>query len=247
MKEKIFVLFLILISLVFINCEDTGDNTEDSTPYIVESFPENNAVGVPVNLKIIAIRFNESMNGGSSHNTTFSTTSVHSDWEWYEDDENCVFLIGVGETLAANTIYSVTLNPEGSDLYYEDLEGNKLATDTVITFTTGGAGTLAPTISTSTPADGDIDIAIDTSIFTINFSDIMVNGISFNHNFNLSDGDAYWNTTQQLYIEITNYGSLDNSKVYGITMNPFGHNFNFNNGTLPVNPYTKIFFTTVDP
>ncbi|MDO8518700.1 MAG: Ig-like domain-containing protein [Deltaproteobacteria bacterium] len=124
--------------------------------------PANGAMDVAINSKIAAT-FSEEVAPETISSTSFLVTdpdSVSVAGTVDMDATNHIATFTPSEDLASNTLLTVTINGE-----VEGMTGRVLEGDYAWTFTTGEAADLtAPTVSSTVPADGAVDVAINSKI-----------------------------------------------------------------------------------
>jgi methionine-rich copper-binding protein CopC len=141
------------------NAVTSAAASDAAAPTVSSTLPANAATGVAIG-KAISTVFSEAMDPATINSTTFTlkhgTTSVAG------------FVTYAGSTatftpaapLAADTLYSATISTGA-----KDLAGNALANNVVWSFTTGEApDTKAPTVTSTTPADGATGVAINKTV-----------------------------------------------------------------------------------
>jgi hypothetical protein len=146
----------------------TGATPDTTAPTFSSSNPANGAVGVAVNSSL-ASTFSEPMNPLTITTTTFTLTGPG-----LTPVSGAVTYAGNTATftptnpLAGNTLFTATLTTG-----VKDLAGNNLAVTKTWTFTTGATpDTTAPTVITTTPDNGTIGNAVNTSV-AATFSETM--------------------------------------------------------------------------
>jgi len=161
----------------------TGKTFETVPPQVIATIPLKDAVDVVFTAEIIAV-FSEAMNPLTITAANFTlldgTTPV----------DGTVSYVGVTATftpidiLDQNTLYTAVITAEVSDL-----AGNKMAEEYVWNFTTGSVilDTISPTVISTIPDDGDIDVEIDTNVSAV-FSEA-INPLTINdETFTLQNG-----------------------------------------------------------
>ena len=161
----------------------TGKTFETVPPQVIATIPLKDAVDVVFTAEIIAV-FSEAMNPLTITAANFTlldgTTPV----------DGTVSYVGVTATftpidiLDQNTLYTAVITAEVSDL-----AGNKMAEEYVWSFTTGSVilDTISPTVISTIPDDGDIDVEIDTNVSAV-FSEA-INPLTINdETFTLQNG-----------------------------------------------------------
>jgi hypothetical protein len=159
----------------------TSAASDTVAPKLSATFPVDRATGAALN-KVVSALFSEGMDPATVNATTFTlmqgTTPV----------AGSVSCAGTGTTftpaadLAANSLYSATITTAA-----RDLAGNALEHDVVWSFTTGAAAdTVAPTVTSHTPADQANDVAMNKSVSAV-FSEAM-NPATVSAAFSLKQG-----------------------------------------------------------
>jgi len=140
----------------------------DTTPPTVSSvIPANLATAVPINKKIAAT-FSEAMDPLTITNMTFTLKNDVTPVSGTVTYAGLVATFTPTSNLAVNTLYTATITTGA-----KDLARNALVVNKVWTFTTGTtADTTRPTISSTNPADNDLDVATNQKI-TATFSEAM--------------------------------------------------------------------------
>ena len=146
----------------------TGAAPDTTPPTVSFTSPTNRALDIAINRKV-NVAFSEAMDPLTITAATITVTGPG-----VTPVSGTVSGIGTTATfvpsiaLANSTLYSVTVTPG-----VMDLAGNALATNFVSTFTTGAApDTTSPTVSVTSPANGDIDVPINRTV-SIGFSEAM--------------------------------------------------------------------------
>ena len=156
----------------------TGAAPDRLAPTVTSTNPANAATAVAINQQLL-VTFSETMNPSSLNATSFTLTASGS-----VPVAGTVSYVGLTATfipstpLANSTRYSGTITTSA-----RDLAGNPLASSFNWTFTTGAApDTLAPTVTSTLPANAAVNIPINTQI-TASFSEAMdpatVNPVTF--------------------------------------------------------------------
>jgi hypothetical protein len=138
----------------------TGSGIDNSAPTVTLTDPANAATGVPLNKKIAAT-FSEAMAPLTILDTTFTLKRPDNTVV-----AGAVTLVGRVATfspaapLAANTLYTATVNTAA-----RDLAGNALSVDKVWTFRTGSASdTTRPAVTITVPDNAATGVAINTRV-----------------------------------------------------------------------------------
>ena len=232
--------FMLVLPLVFGAGCFFGDDDESpnepagdtAPPEVIDHYPAFGATDVERNV-LIWIEFSESMDEKSvTGNITINPSFGHNA-SWDGD------LLDITPTnlLDANTAYTITIDETS-----EDLNGNKLGTDYVITFTTGTGGDFtAPTVLGTSPDNGEQNVPLLQPI-EVRFSEPM--NITSSENAVDIDpwpGIAYidWHGTA---MEI-NHGILPQDSLITVTIKAAATDLTGNN---LASPYTWSFHTVLD-
>jgi subtilisin family serine protease len=210
-------------------------------PAVVTADPADGTVNVPVN-SVIRIIFSENVLQGGSYNSI----------SLKDQNNNPVSLTKnlAGSTLTItpvmlkySTSYTLTL-PAGS---VKDAAGNPLVNTTVMTFSTVEPPDMtAPTVISSTPAGGQTNVPIGSSI-TLNFSENIVTGNMY-EGITLKDGSG----------NVVSFTKNLNGSTLGIQPQALNYNTSYTltvpagavkdaAGNLLAQPYTVTFSTQMPP
>ncbi len=139
----------------------TGVTADTTAPTVASTNPPDGATSVGINSAITAT-FSESMNAstvGAAFTSTGPGSNSVAGTVDYDAPSNTATFTPTGN-LAINTSYTATISTDA-----QDLAGNALADDFVWSFTTGGApDTIAPSVSSTTPADTTTGVATNQTI-----------------------------------------------------------------------------------
>jgi hypothetical protein len=145
----------------------TSAASDTTAPSVSATFPVNSATGAALN-KVVSALFSEEMDPATLNAATFTLM------QGATPVSGSVTCAGSGATftpaadLAAHSLYTATISTVA-----RDLAGNALEHDVVWSFTTGAApDTVAPTVTSSTPADQAGDVALNKSVSAV-FSEAM--------------------------------------------------------------------------
>ena len=137
----------------------TGTTVSASAPTVESSDPADAATDVPTNQNI-AVTFSTAMDAATISASTFVVTqgtSVISGTVTYSG--TTAHFVST-DVFAVNTVYTVKITTGA-----QNLSGTGLAVDYVWSFTSGTeADIIAPQVSLTDPADGDLDIALNQKI-----------------------------------------------------------------------------------
>lgn len=151
-------LFACLLALCLIfgagcseNDETPSEPTTDTTPpEVVDHYPAEGAVDIDRNV-LIWIEFSESMDESSVTDSLTVSPAFGCLTSW----NGTVLDITPTDLLAAATAYTITIDSESADP-----SGNEMGSDYSFTFTTGTGGDyIAPTVLSTSPADGEQEVA----------------------------------------------------------------------------------------
>lgn len=140
----------------------SGTSADSTPPTVLNTTPADAAVGVAVNIIIIA-RFSEAMNPLTIIGANFSVTGPGATFvagTVTYDSTNNAANFDPNSDLAANTVFTATI-----EVGVEDLAGNALVSAFDWDFTTGtGADVTAPTITFVSPTDQATNVPIDQNV-----------------------------------------------------------------------------------
>ena len=244
-----FKLFLVLLLLgfMFFNCQQSGNdssgggggssNDDTTPPTIVSTNPENGDDGIDYNYADLKITFSEDMQTSSiSYSISPGIVRVN---RWDQGDARTLSII-FQTALAQNTIYEITLNPTGSTNKFMDTAGNALASDTVISFTTGDT-TNQPTVDSSIPSDGAVDVDTDNLIIT--FDQDMISWVSWGVNQENFTHTTEWLNLRECRINFTSSLTSGITYIFYLNCNDSGMYFR-NTDNVRLQEDTTITFTT---
>lgn len=177
-KKVIVWLMPIIVSIFVAGCGSGGEDpilgqaVSDTSiaPTVVAVVPLNNATNVPYNIQSITAEFSLPMDPATLSAASFTLSK----------GDPAVLVTGVvtyanrvaeltlDANLTANTVYTATITTAA-----KSADGVALSSNYVWTFTTGAtADTTPPTVVSTSPINGAIDVAI-TKIITATFSEAM--------------------------------------------------------------------------
>jgi hypothetical protein len=169
LKKKFSIVVLLLI-VFMVGCKKTDNNT--LTPFVVNptvnsTDPVNNATGVALN-RMIVVTFSEPMDQATINSLTFTlkqgTTLVTGTVTY----SGTTATFTPSTTLAASTIYTGTITT-GS----KNIEGIALASNFILSFTTGSApDNILPTVISTDPLNNAINVERN-KIIALTFSEAM--------------------------------------------------------------------------
>jgi hypothetical protein len=131
---------------------------DTSAPYIVSTTPTNGSTGVSVN-STLQIKWNESMDPATSQGAFSSSPTIQCTWSWPSAD---LQVCTPRSPLQASTLHDVSVSTSA-----RDVAGNQMKKPYGYSFTTGGGGGgggNAPTVTSTTPANGAIGVPVTTQI-----------------------------------------------------------------------------------
>jgi hypothetical protein len=180
----------------------TFTTADDVNPTIASTAPSDGSINVARDSTVTVV-FSEPMSK-SDGSASFSP-ALNGTWAWNSDGTSVVFTPSDG--MANETEYTVTLTG------YSDASGNPLGTQ-IITFTT--ADTVNPTIASTTPSDGAVEVARDSTV-TVVFSEPMSKSdgsASFSPALN---GTWAWNSDGTSVV-FTPSDGMANGTLYTVTL-----------------------------
>lgn len=146
----------------------TGATPDTTAPTVLFTVPDNGETGVSINQSLTAL-FSEEMNP-----LTFTTVTFKLSGPGSTAISGAVTLLGATATfdpitaLMSDSLYTATITTG-----VKDLAGNAMANNYIWTFTTGNtADTNRPTVVSTLPDDGDVDVSVG-AVITANFSEMM--------------------------------------------------------------------------
>jgi pimeloyl-ACP methyl ester carboxylesterase len=157
---------------------------QSGIPYVVSTSPANGATGVPQTQTVVSITFSEPM-----HTDSYSISSNWGSWgtftvSWSADSKTVYLTRPSGQNPPLGTQINFTLNPQGTP-NFRDLEGNALATYS-FSFTIL-ADPQAPSVVSTSPANGATGVSRDLTAITITFSKPMLGGSTTPSNWGASN------------------------------------------------------------
>ncbi|MBI5091860.1 MAG: Ig-like domain-containing protein [Candidatus Hydrogenedentes bacterium] len=137
----------------------TGGGADTTAPAVSSTDPANSATGVPIN-KNLSATFSEAMAPLTISTATFTLEQGTTPVTGTVTYAGVTAVFNPASPLAADTEYTATITNEA-----DDLAGNALASEHVWSFTTGTtADTTAPTVNSTDPAGGAIDVSVNKKI-----------------------------------------------------------------------------------
>ncbi|PKL51122.1 MAG: hypothetical protein CVV42_00755 [Candidatus Riflebacteria bacterium HGW-Riflebacteria-2] len=193
----------------------TGAAPDTVAPTVASTDPLNAATGVATN-KSISAAFSESMDSATITTTNFTLRKLGG-----------AFIIGTVtyDSTAKAATFKPTSLLANSTTYVanlttavEDLAGNALALDKTWSFTTGAAPDIvAPTVTSTSPADGETDVPTNKSVTAL-FSESMDSATISNTTFTLTGPSGALVSGMVSYVGTTATfkpaAELGNSKTY---------------------------------
>jgi hypothetical protein len=145
----------------------TSAASDTAAPKVSATFPVNTATGAALN-KVVSALFSEEMDPATVNATTFTLMQGTTPVEGSVTCDSTGATFTPAADLAANSLYTATISSAA-----RDLAGNALEHNVIWSFTTGAVpDTIAPTVTSSTPADQAIEVAINKSVSVV-FSEAM--------------------------------------------------------------------------
>lgn len=176
-SRSIMAFSIALMSVSLVACNDSNNrssNSSNETPVVIASLavtstaPADGATGVGTDVNVVAV-FNKEMKPASLQNSftlqganeTAAVGNVS-----YNADTRTATLVPGG--LTANKLYTATITTGA-----EDASSTNLLEDFQWSFTTGGTtDTAVPTVSSSSPAQGDSAVLLNTKV-NVTFSEAL--------------------------------------------------------------------------
>jgi hypothetical protein len=164
MKKLFLIILSVLLMSLILGCSKLGNPSPDTTLLAVSSVtPLNNATHIAVN-STISVTFNKSMNTTSAEGAFTISGGITGEFSWSGN----TMIFTPDHVLDYNTVYTCTVGTGA-----EDTTGTALASTYTWSFTTVYSNdTTAPTISSVTPANNDINVATLPTI-SVTFSEAM--------------------------------------------------------------------------
>lgn len=185
MGRSLWLAPFLLISLVAGCGGSGGGGSGGNVPTVISTIPANTDTAVALNNNVVAT-FSEAMDATTINSASFTVVGAGE-----------AALIGiVSLDVASNTVsFTPNSNFTASTVYtatllssIKSLTGSALATDYVWSFTSGTtADTVAPTVSSTSPADLATGFALNNSV-SANFSEALNPATVNTSTFTLSDG-----------------------------------------------------------
>ncbi|MDO8528052.1 MAG: Ig-like domain-containing protein [Deltaproteobacteria bacterium] len=179
----------------------TGTTADSTAPTVSSTNPVNAATGVAIN-STVAASFSEEMDPLTLTTSTFQVSGPDS---VLVAGTVSYALVGNVATftptssLAVNTLFTATISTGA-----KDLAGNALDSSNVWSFTTGAvADSVAPTVSSTNPADADVSVALNKTI-SATFSESMNAATITTANYTLAGPGAVPVTGTVDYVLATN-------------------------------------------
>ena len=201
----------------------TTESADTTPPTVMDISPTDGASDVSVGTTVTAT-FSEAMDPATITTSTFEL----------RDDTNALVAATVAYDAATDT---ATLAPDSvlaNSMTYtatvkggtgggKDLAGNALTADSIWSFTTVTADMTPPTVTSTTPADGALDVGVGTAV-TASFSEAMDGASIDSTNFELRDDTNALVSAAVTYdvatdtATLTPASSLTNSATYTATV-----------------------------
>jgi hypothetical protein len=160
----------------------TGQGPDGERPRVTFTVPADDATGVPIGGDILAV-FSEAMNPATITTASFTVQQLGTPVVGTVTYAGLTATFHPASDLDPYTIYSATITTAA-----EDLSGNPLEANFVWNYETGAsADTTRPTVLSTIPEDGDIDVVLDTSV-SVTFNEAMDPLSITTASFTLEDG-----------------------------------------------------------
>jgi ABC-type oligopeptide transport system substrate-binding subunit len=212
-----------LMASDFVISWTTGAAPDTTPPTVTGTINTNGATDVPINTRV-GVTFSEGMdpltitNANFTLDETISGNAVAGVVSY--SGVNAVFI--PASDLTPSTQYTVTV--KGTPSGVKDLASNLMASDFVISWTTGAApDTTAPTVTLVNPADSAFDVAINSAV-NATFSEAMdpltISTATFTLEDSMGDGvtgTVNYNATSKI-ATFTPSSDLANSSTYTATI-----------------------------
>lgn len=179
-SNHLFLSMLFVLSVFVAGCGSSGGDTilGDTVsetvvvPTVVAVAPLNNDTNVSYNLRSVTAEFSIPMTGATLTAASFTLskgTPAVLETGGVVTYANGVAVLALDANLTINTLYTATITTVA-----KSADGVALASNYVWTFTTGAtADTTRPTVISTSPINGKIDVAV-TKIITATFSEPMI-------------------------------------------------------------------------
>jgi hypothetical protein len=165
-------------------CFTTSLGPDTTPPTLVANTPANGATNVVATTTVTAT-FSEAMDAATINSSTVELRDPVNALVAATVTYNATTLVATltpSGPLAASTTYTATIRGGGTDPRVKDVAGNALAANATWSFTTAAADVTPPTVTTTTPANGAVNVSRTTTV-TATFSEAMdpatINGTTF--------------------------------------------------------------------
>lgn len=131
--QFIRITFILFLSTIIFYCAKQGTPgggpIDKQPPIIVNTIPNTDSIGIPLNLEEIYIEFSERMNEGSVSKAVFISPPLEFEYKWSRSRK---LHLEIDDTLNADQTYVVSIGTEASDEH-----SNKLDASYQFAFSTG--------------------------------------------------------------------------------------------------------------
>lgn len=182
--KKLFIVLLVAGLFVSCNSSSGSDDDNSSVPFVSSMTPGDLSTGIAVNSNITAV-FSTEMDPASVNAATFTLNNGSSNIAGVVTYTGSTASFNPADNLANNTTYTVTIAQQAKSIAGRGMDSSK-----VWKFTTGFfADNVAPTVSSTAPADLEKSILTDGNISVV-FSEAM-DALSITATtFSVNDGSA---------------------------------------------------------
>ncbi len=197
----------------------SGSNAADTTPpHIVLRTPAPGATNVGIGESVV-VQFNELMDRSSVEGAfSWSWSSGLVFWHMQEEGDNRYTFISEA-ALLRNTVYTISVQNSARDVVGNALSGNVNWTFT----TTGAVDNTPPTLVSSTPANGGVNVPVSTNL-SLTFSEAIEQSVSLENVFvtpDLGRGVASWSNGGRTVTFDPDVDLMDNT-AYNLVIVPGG-------------------------
>jgi hypothetical protein len=162
----------------------TGAEADATPPTVLSTVPASGATGVAMDASAISVIFSEAMNPATLSVATFTLYKASVAVSGTVTYTSTTAAFSPGAILEAGTVYTATVTTGA-----KDVAGNALVANKVWSFTTGTAvDPSAPTVLSTSPSGGAIDVARNGGVVTAVFSKDMLPTSISSATFTVSDG-----------------------------------------------------------
>lgn len=208
------------------------DVVDTSSPTVVATSPTDAATQVALNSNV-EVTFSENIDPQTVNANSMLMTLNGVIVQGVVTNNNSVVTFTPAQPLLESSNYSVIVSGVA------DLAGNPLIQDASWAFTTADPDIIAPTVTQTSPQDGDADVA-NNFVVQVQFSEPMDEQTINTSSFTISDGVSnragtinVLGSTAQFYTDqpfdySTNYTATLNSSVSDVNGNPLGQDYSWN-------------------